>query len=267
MARMLAGMRVLITGASSGIGEALMRELATQGARCAGMARRAEQLQATVASLPGQGHSAIVGDVSRTEDCERAVKTAVSQMGGLDTLVCNAGYGLFRETLTTTRADWDAILATNLHGTIDCIRAAVPVMQQQELRQQWRGQVVIVSSILARRGAARCAAYCATKAAQLSLAEALRLELREHAIAVTSVHPVGTRTEFFTSAADRTGATAHSRSASFDQSADHVARRIRRAIQRPSPEVWPMRSARWFSAWCGLMPGLADRIVGKLSPK
>lgn len=265
MARRLSGMTVLITGASAGIGAALARELAAAGARLALVARRQDRLQALVAEL-GDGHVALPGDIALAEDCQRVVHAAVTAFGRLDTLVCNAGIGLFRSVEATSRADWDQIFAVNVHGTLDCIRAAVPAMRTQEIRAGWRGQVMIVSSILGRRAAPGCAAYCATKAAQLSLAEALRLELKPDRIAVTSVHPVGTRTEFFTAAA-RDGDTAIARTSAFDQSPDHVARRMRRAIARPCPEVWPSRPSRWVAGLGTLMPRLADALVARLAPK
>lgn len=260
-------MRVVVTGASSGIGKALVEDLAGQGAFCVGVARRDAQLRAVISGLASARHSLAVGDLSREEDCLRVIAEAEERLGGIDTLVCNAGYGLFRTLEATTRADWDAIMATNLHGTLDCIRAALPRMRTQEIRDGWRGQIVIVSSILGRRGAPRCGAYCATKAAQLSVAEALRLELRSERIAVTSVHPVGTKTEFFDTAAERVGGKAASRTSAFDQTPAHVARRIRAAIRRPRAEVWPMRSARWLAAFCAIAPSWADRLVDRIAPQ
>ncbi len=261
MARTLSGMAVCITGGSSGIGAALARELAAAGAKVAVMARRRERLDALIAEL-GPQHVAIVGDVANAADCQRAISTAAQAFGRLDTVVCNAGVGLFRTVAETSRADWDAIFATNVHGTLDCIRAAVPIMQTQEPLAGWRGQIIIVSSILARRAAPRCAAYCATKAAQLSISEALRGELRADRIAVTSVHPIGTRTEFFTSAG-----AADARGSAFDQTPEHVARRMAAAMRRPRPEVWPSRPSRWAASLGTLFPGFFDRVVERLAPK
>jgi len=265
MARRLSGMTVLITGASAGIGAALARELAAAGARLALVARRQDRLQALVDDL-GPGHLALPGDIALAADCQRVVSAAIATFGRLDTLVCSAGIGLFRSVEATSRADWDHIFAVNLHGTLDCIRTAVPTLRGQDPRDGWRGQVMIVSSILGRRAAPGCAAYCATKAAQLSLAEALRLELQADRIAVTSVHPVGTRTEFFTAAA-RDGDSAVARTSAFDQTPEHVARRMRRAIVRPCPEVWPSRPSRWLTSLATLMPGMADRLVKRVAPK
>lgn len=265
MTRQLTDMTCLITGASSGIGKALAIELAAQGVRLAVVARREDRLRELVAQLPGS-HLVIVADIADEAACQSAIQQAYDHFGRIDTVVCNAGYGLFRSLTATSRADWDAIMATNVHGTLSCIRTAVPLMQAQELRDGWRGQIMIVSSILGRRSAPICGAYSATKAAQLSIAEALRLEQKDQRIAVTSVHPVGTRTDFFTSAADVQGQQPLHRTSSFDQTAEHVARRMRKAIARPCPEVWPSRPSRWFASWCTFAPRWADRLVGKLAP-
>lgn len=260
--RHLSGMVVIITGASAGIGQALAMELAARGARLVLAARRVDRLEALLRTVPGE-HLAVAADVARPEDCERLIAAAHARFQRIDTLVCNAGVGLFRPTAETTRAEWDALLATNLHGTLDCIRAAVPLMRQQPLRDGWRGQVMIVSSILGRRAAPWSAAYSASKAAQLSVSESLRVELKPERIGVTSVHPIGTRTEFFTAAGERSGRRDGARVSRFDQSPEHVARRMAKAIARPCPEVWPSRPSRWLASLGTLMPSFADWVAAK----
>ena len=262
--RTLAGMVVVITGASAGIGRALAIELAGKGARLALGARRSEKLNELLAIIPGD-HLAVAMDVAKPEDCDRLISAAQQRFGRIDTVVCNAGVGLFRDIANTTRPEWDAIFATNVHGTLDCIHAALPILRQQVVSDGWRGQVMIVSSILGRRSAPWSGAYSATKAAQLSIAEALRGELRAEKIAVTSVHPIGTRTDFFSAAGERSGVTGNSRPSRFDQSAEHVARRMAAAIARPRPEVWPSRPSRWLASLATFMPGIADRLAAQLA--
>jgi short-subunit dehydrogenase len=142
------------------------------------------------------------------------------------------------------------------------IRRAVPVMASQSERDGYRGQLVIVSSAVARRGLPFFGAYAATKAAQLSLAEALRVELKPEKIAVTSVHPVGTETEFF-DLAGRNGnaAVPPPGKGEVRQTAATVALAIVRAIAKPRPEVWPMKSVRWGLAIGTLVPGMVDRAL------
>lgn len=245
--RRLQGMTIAITGASSGIGEALAREVHARGARVVLAARRADRLRALTDELPGS--QIVVTDVADPASCA-ALIAAVPQ---LDTLVCNAGYGLARTIEATSEADWLALWRTNVLGTTACIQAALPVLRQRPLRDGWRGQVVIVSSALARRGRPDGGAYAATKAAQLSVAEALRVELADDAIAVTSVHPIATDTEFTTVASGwRTGAREPR------QTAAHVARRIADAIAKPRAEVWPHRLSRWGLSLASLWPTLLD---------
>jgi NAD(P)-dependent dehydrogenase (short-subunit alcohol dehydrogenase family) len=260
MARPLSGMHVLITGASAGIGAALARRLAARGARLALVARRRERLEELVQELGGP-HLAIAADVGCEADCHRAIASAWAAWGRLDTLVCNAGYGLQRAAADTTTADWEAIWRTNLLGSAWCINAALPHLRAQEPRHGWRAQVMLVSSVLARRAAPLGAAYSATKAAQLSLAESLRVELAAQRIAVTSVHPVGTDSEFSQAAAASSGTPWHVGRREPRQSPDTVAQAMERAIARPRPEAWPAWWARWAVALGALWPGLADRAM------
>jgi uncharacterized protein len=155
------------------------------------------------------------------------------------------------------------IVQANLFGTTDCVRAAVPIMLAQEPLDGWRGQVVIVSSVVARRGLPYFGPYSATKAAQLALAEAMRVELRDRRIAVTSVHPIGTDTEFGDVSADRSEGRRPRTTGEVRQPAAAVARAIVRGIERPRPEVWPFRPSRWAVSVGTLMPRLVDRVLGK----
>lgn len=259
MRRDLASMSAYITGASSGIGAALAAELHRRGVRLALNARREAGL-AMVAAACGDA-AVLPGDIADPAVAEAGVHAAHARLGRLDAVVLNAGYGLARLAEATSDSDWRAILATNLLGTAAGVRAAVPLLRAQEPRQGWRGQIVIVSSALARRASPDTAAYSATKAAQLSLAEALRVELATDRIAVTSVHPVRTRTEFFAVCERTSGRPMRFSGSTPTQDAAVVARRIADAIARPRPEVWPHRGARWLVALAALWPSLADRVM------
>jgi len=264
MARSLTGMRVLITGASAGIGMALARGLAAEGARLVLGARRLDRLEALCLEL-GPAHLAVACDVADPAQCTALVGRAQAHLGGLDTLVCNAGYGLIAEISQTTIAQWEQILRTNLLGTTACMAAAVPVMAVQPLREGYRGQVLIVSSALARRGKPGAGAYCATKAAQLSVAEAARLELQPSRIAVTSIHPVNTATEFDQAAASH-GAPWRRGAHDPVQPAALVAAAMIRAIRRPCREVWPHRLTRHLLVLAAWWPGLADWVLRRQPP-
>src|SRR5439155_10127382 len=123
------------------------------------------------------------------------------------------------------------LFATNVFGTTDVIRAAVPAMSKQDRRDGARGQIVIVSSAAGRRGVPYLGPYSATKAAQLSIAEALRVELRPDRIAVTSVHPIMTTTEFG-KVAEASSGVKLPREMGPTQTVDHVARKMVAAIAK-----------------------------------
>jgi NAD(P)-dependent dehydrogenase (short-subunit alcohol dehydrogenase family) len=203
-------------------------------------------------------------DVSQADQCEMLIARAIEHFSRIDTLVCNAGYGFLCPVAETTRQQMEAVFATNVYGTTDCIRAAVPHMLRQEPREGWRGQVMIVSSVVARRGLPFFGPYSATKAAQLSLAEAMRVELSPQQIAVTSVHPIGTDTEFGdVSASQSDGKRPRRIVGEVRQSARTVARKMIAAIERPRPEVWPFRAVRWGVSIGTLVPRLVDRVMLK----
>ena len=263
MPRTLDGMVVVITGASAGIGAALAEELSSRRARLVLAARRLDRLEELNRRLGGT-HLCVRADVSRREDCERLVSAAAEHFGRIDTLVCNAGYGILRPVHETTPEQMREIFQTNVFGTADCVRAAVPHMLAQQVAGRWRGQVVVVSSAVARRAIPLFGAYSATKAAQLSLAEAMRVELRPHRVAVTSVHPIGTDTEFGEAANARAGGgrIAHI-PGEVRQTARQVARTMVRAIENPVPEVWPFGPSRWALAAATLAPKWVDRMLAK----
>jgi NAD(P)-dependent dehydrogenase (short-subunit alcohol dehydrogenase family) len=267
MARHIERSVVAITGASSGIGAAMARELHHRGARLALCARRTELLDSLNASLGGS-HFVMRCDVSDPAQCESFVARAADHFGRLDTLVCNAGYGMIREVVETSHEDVRRMFQTNVFGTIDCLRPAAKLMAAQEPRDGWRGQIMIVSSAAARRGVPYLGCYSATKYAQLGLAEALRVELAPQRIAVTSVHPISTSTEFG-QVAEREGTASLPPSVStpLSQTAEHVARRMADAIRRPRRELWPAGFSKWFLALNAMFPALGDWAMEQMRAK
>ncbi len=256
-------MVVIITGASAGIGKALAEQLALRGCKLALAARRMDRLQSLIQSIGGD-HLAIEADVSSHEACERIIAQTVEKFGRIDTLVCNAGYGAVKSVVDTTPDEMQKIFAANVFGTTDCIRAAVPIMVNQSERDGSRGQIVIVSSAAARRGLPFFGPYAATKAAQLSLSEALRVELSPQKIAVTSIHPIGTNTDFFDTAQQLgTMNMPPPGTGEVRQTASTVARKMIKGIEKPTTEVWPFRPSRWMLSFATLTPGMTDRVMGK----
>jgi 3-oxoacyl-[acyl-carrier protein] reductase len=181
---------VVITGASSGIGRATARELARAGARVVLGARRLERLEAIDKEFPGRT-VAVEMDGRSPDDCRRLIGEATDRFGRLDSLVANAGIGMYGGILDHTDEALTTMLDTNIAGTVWPIRAAVPAMIEAG-----HGDIVIVASVAGFRGGADEAVYAATKFAQVGLAGSLDRELREKGIRVTTIGPAGTATEF-----------------------------------------------------------------------
>ncbi len=189
------GRVVFITGASSGIGRAAALAFARSGCHVCGLARREERLASLaeeIAALPA-GHGdllAAVGDVRQAAQVEAAVAQAVEQFGRLDILVANAGIGQHGKL---AEADWqhlETVLRTNIDGVIHSIRACASHLRES------RGQILIVSSVVAGIHTPYTATYAASKAFVSSLAGSLRAELVDDNVAVTDVLVGRTESEF-----------------------------------------------------------------------
>jgi len=254
---------VAITGASAGIGRATAVRLARDGAALALCARRADKLDAVAAEVSAAGGQALAvpADVTRADDMDRFTALAVERFGRLDVMMCNAGFGIAGAIDDITPDQMQKLMDVNYTGTFLAVRAALRVF-----RRQARGHIVIVSSIVGKRGVPYMGAYSATKFAQVGLAECLRAEVAGTDIHVTVVYPVSTETEFFDVMSHETGTTVV-RGAGPKQSAEVVADAIAHAIERPVPEVYPFFKSRalvWLNAFA---PGVADRVVKRFGRK
>lgn len=184
------GSVVAITGASSGIGAAAARALAAEGAKVVIGARRAERLKELAAELNGSA-TVVEMDVRKSEDSQKLVEAALDAHGRLDTVVVNAGIGVYGGIMDMSDQQIEEMIETNVSGTVWPIRAAVPLLLKGD-----GGDIVIVASVAGLRGAGDEAVYAATKFAQVGLAGALDRELREKGIRVTAICPGGVATEF-----------------------------------------------------------------------
>lgn len=182
---------VALTGASAGIGNATARLLVEEGAKVVVGARRIERLQQLEQELGADNVACVEMDVRSPEDNRRLVATALERFGRLDTIVPNAGIGLYGGILDHDDEHVAEMMETNYAGTVWSVRAAVA-----HLKEAGGGDVVIVSSVAGLRGGADEAVYAGTKFAQIGLAGSLDRELREHGIRVTAVCPAGVHTEF-----------------------------------------------------------------------
>ncbi|MQA83573.1 MAG: glucose 1-dehydrogenase [Streptosporangiales bacterium] len=183
----------VVTGAGRGIGRALALALAGAGADVAVAGRNAKQLRRVAEEIRGLGTRAlpITTDVTVTAQVDRLMDRAAAELGGLDILVNNSGVLGAGDSLDVTDDDWDTVMATNARGTFACSRAAGRYMIPAG-----HGKIVNVASNFAFHGVARCAAYCASKGAIVSLTRALAVEWAPHNVQVNALAPGYFGTDF-----------------------------------------------------------------------
>jgi short-subunit dehydrogenase len=263
----LAAKTIIITGASSGIGAATALVLAAHRTNLILAARRIDKLERIAAECKAAGAPAaipIACDVANRPDVDRTVQTAMDQFHRLDVMIANAGYGFLAKIHETTEQQFDDIVAANVKGTLYAMQAAAAVMLNQEPRgnsRSARGHIIAVSSGAARRGLPLYGVYSMTKAAQLSLAEAMRVELKSRQIYVSTVHPLTTATEFFEVASSKS--RVRSTGLGHAQPASVVAGKIAGLIARPRPELWPVPFSSWMLSLATLFPRLADSAMAR----
>ena len=254
---------IAITGASAGIGRATAIRLARDGAAVAVCARRGDRLQQVAEDVRAAGGEAlaIVADVTREADMEQFVAATVDRFSRLDVMLCNAGFGIAGAIDDIAPGQMQKLIDVNFTGTYLAARAAVRVFRRQD-----SGHLIVVSSIVGKRGVPYMGAYSATKFAQVGLAECLRAEVAGSNIHVSIVYPVSTETEFFEVMSHETGVQV-TRAAGPRQSVETVAEAIARAIERPVPEVYPHFNSRFLVIINALAPGITDRIVKRFGRK
>lgn len=188
----LVGKIVVITGASSGLGEAAARQLAAEGAIVVLGARRTDRLQTLVDELTAQGGQALAlaTDVTVRSQVTRLVDTAVERFGRIDVMLNNAGL-MPQSLLESLHVDeWDRMIDVNIKGVLYGIAAALPHMQRQK-----SGQIINVSSVAGHKVGPGGAVYSATKHAVRALTEGLRMEVKPHRIRTTIISPGAVATE------------------------------------------------------------------------
>jgi NADP-dependent 3-hydroxy acid dehydrogenase YdfG len=192
----------LITGASSGIGAATARALASAGFSVALAARRLDRLEALATEI-GNGTFAIAADFSKESEAQHAVRETIARFGRIDVLVNNAGVMYNEPVETASLARWREMLELNVLGLIAATQAALPTMRAQK-----DGHIVNISSVVGRYAYPNGGAYSATKWGVNGFSEALRKEVYKDGIRVTVVEPGVTETELFEHIADENARTA-----------------------------------------------------------
>lgn len=186
------GKVIVITGASSGLGEAAARHLSAQGATVVLGARRADRIQSLADELNSKGGKAfaVATDVTDRQQVKKLVDAAVEKFGRIDVMLNNAGL-MQQSRLESLKIDeWDQMIDVNIKGVLYGIAAALPHMQRQKF-----GHIINVSSVAGHKVTPFGTVYCATKHAVRALSEGLRAEVKPYNIRTTIISPGAVATE------------------------------------------------------------------------
>lgn len=247
--------RTLITGASSGIGRATAELLAREGHALALIARRQQRLEELCSSLPANrpAHLALGADLAEPAELERAFKAAAKHLGGLDLVVLNAGIGYRARVEDLEPEPLRRLLSTNVEAVLLGAKEALP-----HLMAGRRPHLILVSSVVGRRGMPTMAAYSASKAAVCSIGESLRIEWRHLGIQVSVLNPGTTATEIFAVQHNPKGLKNPDLSAA--DAPEAVAAEILALDRHPQPERFLRWKWRYLAALGLVAPRLADRL-------
>ena len=258
MRRDIDGTRAIVTGASSGIGREVARELARQGAKLIITARREDRLQELSRDITASGGvvQTVAGDIADPAVRTSAIELARSVYGGLDILVNNAGVGAMGLFEDADPQRVRRIMEVNFFALVEMTRLALPLLKQGN-----RPIIVNVSSILGRRGVPHNSEYAASKFAVHGFSESIRAELVRHGIDVLVVSPGTTETEFFDRVLEKT--TAPNWPEHKAVTAAEVARQTVRAIRRGSHEIVPYRWGKVLLWLNRLSPRMVDWLMSR----
>ncbi|HMO12712.1 MAG TPA: SDR family NAD(P)-dependent oxidoreductase [Pirellulaceae bacterium] len=270
--RDLVNQRIVITGASSGIGTELARQLWHENARILITARRKERLESLSNELLNQSPSTrrranqssdgpadllvVVGDVTDSAVRTEIIETAVSNWGGIDVLINNAGVGAIGPFVDASPQRLRSIMEVNFFAPAELIRLAVPHMHRSK-----RPMVVNISSVLGHRAVPLKSEYCASKFAMHGLSDAIRSELDSLGIDVLLVSPSTTASEFFDAVIDNS--IDNYQKLSTPQSSAHVAKQAIKAMKRGKNEIILSFSGTALVWLDRLFPTLANKLVAR----
>jgi short-subunit dehydrogenase len=245
------GTRALVTGASRGIGEAVVRAFAARGATLGLVARSAEELATLASSLPGSGHRALAADVSEPA----SIAGAVEQFGEIDVLVANAGIAHYMPFHDVPLEKAEQMTSVNWLGTLYTVKAALPGMLERH-----RGHLVIVSSGAGLRAFPEAAVYGGTKAAQRGFSEALRHELDGTGVSLTTVYPGEVKSHLHDHERERMPAWYTGNAAP----AEPLAEQIVAAVEKDKRAVYYPPIVRLLRIAHGISPALGDAMLRRL---
>ena len=256
--RKIAGSRMLITGASQGIGRALAVQAARQGAKVLAAARHEDYLRQLAEEVRGQGGllEFVVADVTQAADRQRMVEAAVKHFGGLDILVNNAGIGATGHFADVGFDILRKIMEVNFYGLTETTRALLPLLKQGN-----RPAIVNISSIAGKRGIPARSHYSASKFAVQGFSEALRAELAKDGVDVLVISPGLTQTNFSQNMLEQKALVKldHLRG----MTADDVALASLKAIARGKHETVLTFQGRLLVWFARFLPKIVDLVTKK----
>jgi short-subunit dehydrogenase len=252
--------RALITGASGGIGAAIVREIVGSGGQVLVTGRDVQALQRLALSLdPGGSRVAIhVADIARADERNGLIEAAADWCGGINVLVNNAGVASFGSFAQMNPDDLERVFAVNVLAPMQLCRGLLPHLQRQRT-----AHIVNIGSVFGAIGYPGQVAYSATKFALRGFSEALRRELGDTAVRVHYLAPRATRTRFNCAAVEEL----NTQLAVATDPPERVAASVRRMLETGQPEAvigWP---EKLFARINGILPRLVDRSLARQLPK
>ncbi|MFC1742655.1 SDR family oxidoreductase [Candidatus Riflebacteria bacterium] len=258
----LKGKRVLITGASSGIGKALALAFAASGAKLVLASRKVESLERVAKKVKNKFPRfmkplVVPCDVSSAREVQNLVAACISSLDGIDILVNNAGICVYGAAARTELDDYQKIMRVNYFGTLNCMLAAIPQMQRIA-----NTLIVNITSVAAIHGVPYLAAYCASKSAIVALSQSLRAELAPGGPRIMLVYPGYTETDIFVNEKRVGGAK---RPEGPYATASEVATAIIRAIKKEKLDLIFTAEGKALSLLQGFSPWLVRKAMEKIA--
>lgn len=244
----------MVTGASSGIGEALVKESVARGMDVVLCARRKERLQDLSTWVTSQGRRAlvVVCDVTKAEDCQRAVSEGLTYFGQIDIVIANAGFGIVGDVEHLTVHDFERQFSTNVYGVLNTFYASWEALKKS------KGAFAAVGSVNGYVALPGNAAYAMSKFAVRAFCDALRIEARSYGVSVTHIAP-----GFVTSEIRKVGNDGKLKFHAKDpvptwiqMPADKAARQILRAVLKGKAELIVTFHGKFFASWIRHFPNL-----------
>ena len=253
------GKTIVITGASSGIGEATARVCIAAGMRCVVNARRKDRLTQLANEL-GDNCLPVVGDVTENGFNQHLL----DESGDVYAVFLNAGHGLNQAMVNCDMEQCRKLFELNVFSAIELASLAAKRMIKNK-----DGHILFCTSCLSKFSTPQHGVYSASKSALEAMAKSMRMELKKDSIHVSTVHPIGTKTEFFEVSAHRSGkekSTFSSQSPAWlMQTPELVADKIIRCLHKPKPEIWTSLPMRLLSTTFSAFPRVASAITTKFS--